>query len=611
MTRRRQRNNGGKKTRSVRGGELTQNLKQTVNTDINTLLSQYFSGENLDQTLIAKYASNIELKEFTPIYKNYSSISQTPNYLNALAKYGNIRSAELDVISFSSSLNAVTTAFGVASMGLIVSMQAAAFAGNAGVVATIGTATAGTISSATTSVITAIGGATALGLTATGLGLIVLFGLVSTMVYVSNLYLKEKELQELSRLIVGVCEYIKNDAHIIHMFYKNTNTALPPGAKLGGLLKQLYNLMFKTLSYFPKEYFFNAYKNYLNTENVAVRIAELNQVYNVYNTTENYLNCNEQNIDILLQTGNFLLYRYIFVRLCIIDEQKYMVDYKKPQQSQSGGVIFEAENFATSDLGQKLRSMTNNASNVASSIREGIGNFGNKISTNETINKIRTGISTGAKTIASPITGSYSRYRKFFRPIAEVEREYNVSITNHIPSKPFIEQTVSATANSSFLYSGEQFRQLLGDYAIMDTTYTMSVTKYVFDFNTYVIKNMGTDKLQSAVPSNVTDANQILDAVVGTNNSESETTTQLKQKIAVMLYPLLAEKVYNDIFGKVQLNSATIKNIESFVNRNNEDKYNEESDSTSITMPSTPITMPSTPNTTPRSPSKIDLSNNE
>ena len=122
MTRRRQRNNGNKKTRSLRGGELTLKLKETVNTDINTLLSQYFSGENLDQTLIAKYASNIQLKEFTPIYKNYSSISQTPDYLNALAKYGNIRSAELDVISFSSSLNAVTTALGVASMGLIVSM---------------------------------------------------------------------------------------------------------------------------------------------------------------------------------------------------------------------------------------------------------------------------------------------------------------------------------------------------------------------------------------------------------------------------------------------------------------------------------------------------------
>jgi len=289
MTRRRQRNSGsGKKTRSVRGGELNSDLKKTANNDIETLLGQYFRGEeDLDSTLLAKY-STIKLDEFTPIYQNYSKISRTSDYLNAFAKYGGIRSDELDVISFSSTLNAVTTALGVASMSLIVSMQAAAFAGNAGVVATIGTATAGTISSATTSVITAIGGATALGLTATGLGLIVLFGLVSTMVYVSNLYLKEKELQELSRLIVGVCEYIKNDAHIIHMFYKDTGTKLKPGAKLASLLKQLYNLMFKTLSYFPEKYFYDAYKNYLNTENVAVRMVELNQVYNVYNTENNY-----------------------------------------------------------------------------------------------------------------------------------------------------------------------------------------------------------------------------------------------------------------------------------------------------------------------------------
>lgn len=573
MTRRqRQRNNGNKKTRSFRGGELTPNLKQTANADINTLLSQYFNGQTLNQELITKYASTIQLNDFIPIYKNYSSISQTPNYLNALEKYGGIRNAELDVISFSSTLNAVTTALGVASMGLIVSMQAATFAGNTDVMGTIGLASASTISSATTSVITAIGGATALGLTATGLGLIVLFGLVSTMVYVSNLYLKEKELQELSRLIVGVCEYIKNDAHIIHMFYKNTDTPLPPGAKLGGLLKQLYNLMFKTLSYFPEKYFYDAYKNYLNTENVAVRIAELNQVYNVYNTTENYLNCNEKNIDILLQTGNFLLYRYIFVRLCIIDKQRYLNDSNK----QSAGALFDTKNFATSGLGNFLSSTSNTASNFGSSLATGITNVGNKISTNQTINKIGTGITTGVKTIASPITNTYSRYRKYFRPIAEVEKEYNVSITKHIPNKAFIEQTVSATANSSFLYSGEQFRQLLGDYAIMDTTYTMSVTKYVFDFNTYVIRNMGTDKLQNAVPSNVTDANQILDAVVGTNNSDSEITTELKQKIAVMLYPLLAEKVYEDIFKKIQI---TLNNTES--------KGSTDSDSTN-SEPSTP-----------------------
>ena len=103
------------------------------------------------------------------------------------------------------------------------------------------------------------------------------------------------------------------------------------------------------------------------------------------------------------------------------------------------------------------------------------------------------------KTIASPATKIYSMYRKYFRPIAEVEKEYNVSITQHIPSKPFIEQTVSSTANSSFLYSGEQFRQLLGDYAIMDTTYTMSVTKYVFDFKkilkaNFKAPNKNTDK---------------------------------------------------------------------------------------------------------------------
>ena len=37
MTRRqRQRNNGNKKTRSLRGGELTPKLKETVNADINT-----------------------------------------------------------------------------------------------------------------------------------------------------------------------------------------------------------------------------------------------------------------------------------------------------------------------------------------------------------------------------------------------------------------------------------------------------------------------------------------------------------------------------------------------------------------------------------------------
>ena len=709
MTRRRQRNNGNKKTRSLRGGELTLKLKETVNTDINTLLSQYFSGENLDQTLIAKYASNIQLKEFTPIYKNYSSISQTPDYLNALAKYGNIRSAELDVISFSSSLNAVTTALGVASMGLIVSMQAATFAGNEAVVGTIGIASASTISSATTSVITAIGGATALGLTATGLGLIVLFGLVSTIVYVSNLYLKEKELQELSRLIVGVCEYIKNDAHIIHMFYKNTNTALPAGAKLASLLKQLYNLMFKTLSYFPEKYFYDAYKNYLNTENVALRIAELNQVYNVYNTKDNYLKCNENNIDILLQTGNFLLYRYIFVRLCIIDKQRYLNDsnnfqsedekYEKityyngenksdginyyikdkngiyneqkgkifkvephtfgdirafltdsttiyncnncyikkddkkaaeakykaqvaaekqkyneekekagddSDNTQSGGDRFDTKNFATSGFGKFLSSASNTASNTASnfgsSLATGIKKIGNKISTNETLNSI--GIPSGVKNY-------YSRYRKYFRPIAEVEKEYNVSITQHIPSKPFIEQTVSSTANSSFLYSGEQFRQLLGDYAIMDTTYTMSVTKYVFDFNTYVITNMGnSEKLKSAVPSNVTDANQILDAVVATKNSESEITTQLKQKIAVMLYTLLAEEVYNDIFGSAIIKNisekvyndilgSAIKNRMSLDNRDNDD--NEKSDFT----PSTSVS------STPRSASGVDKVDNE
>jgi len=553
MTRRRQRNSGsGKKTRSVRGGELNSDLKKTANNDIETLLGQYFRGEeDLDSTLLAKY-STIKLDEFTPIYQNYSKISRTSDYLNAFAKYGGIRSDELDVISFSSTLNAVTTALGVASMSLIVSMQAAAFAGNAGVVATIGTATAGTISSATTSVITAIGGATALGLTATGLGLIVLFGLVSTMVYVSNLYLKEKELQELSRLIVGVCEYIKNDAHIIHMFYKDTGTKLKPGAKLASLLKQLYNLMFKTLSYFPEKYFYDAYKNYLNTENVAVRMVELNQVYNVYNTENNYLNCNEQNIDILLQTGNFLMYRYIFVRLCIIDKQRYLIDSNQPSQIQSGGDdLLGTKNFATSLLGKGLSSVSDTVSKFGSNAATGITSLGSKINKIGTAVKDSTSKAIDKIDIISPI---YQRYRKYFRPIAEVEKEYNASITNVIPSKAFVEQTVSATANSSFLYSGEQFRQLLGDYAIMDTTYTMSVTKYVFDFNTYLITNMGnSDELKKAVPSSVTDTNQILAALVGTKDSEGKITetpetNSLKEKIAVMLYPLLAEKVYKDIF---------------------------------------------------------------
>ena len=133
----------------------------------------------------------------------------------------------------------------------------------------------------------------------------------------------------------------------------------------------------------------------------------------------------------------------------------------------------------------------------------------------------------------------------------------------------------------------------------------MSVTKYVFDFNTYVITNMGnSDKLKSAVPSNVTHADQILDAVVATKNSENKSiTSELKQKIAAMLYPLLAEKVYNNIFGKVQTNSATMKNIMSFDNRDNE-----ESDfRPSISGYSTQST---TPSTTPRSTSEIDLNNN-
>jgi hypothetical protein len=249
--------------------------------------------------------------------------------------------------------------------------------------------------------------------------------------------------------------------------------------------------------------------------------------------------------------------------------------------------------------------VSNTASNFGSGVTTGINYLGTGI------NYLGTGISTGVKTIASPGTYIYSMYRKYYRPIAEVEREYNVSITNHIPSKPFIEQTVSATANSSFLYSGEQFRQLLGDYAIMDTTYTMSVTKYVFDFNTYVIKNMGnSDKLKSAVPSNVTDANQILDAVVATKNSESEITTQLKQKIAVMLYPLLAEEVYNDIFGSAIIKNisekvyndilgSAIKNRMSLDNRDNDD--NEKSDFT----PSTSVS------STPRSASGVDKVDNE
>ncbi len=647
MTRRRQRNNGNKKTRSMRGGALTSLLKNSVKSDCFILLSQYFRNQPLNQGLIIKYASNIELKEFADIYTEYINSSDilteldktntlitTFDYFKALEKYGGIRNTELDVITFASGVNVTTTAVGVGLMGASVAFQAKTISmlsetiGKDGLAIPIDELSDETtkkmeqiavVSSVVGSANASLKGATAaplstlpyasavLGLgtaglaaiSATGLGLVVLFALVSATVYISNLYLKEKELQELSRLIVGVCEYIKKDAHVIHMFYTKTGTSMPVGAKLTSLLKQLYNLLFKTLSYFPEKIFYDAYKSYLEVESVLKRVNELNTLYKtVYNTKDQYSKCGD--IDVLLETGNFLLYRYIFIRLCIINKDKYL-NVNEP--SQKGG----NENFRNDLLGKSRYGFGTYVTNVGSSIASGVKSFGNAIAKNESFNAVGTGIANLGSLIASPITSPityvYSKYRVYFRPIAEVVKSYNESIKTPVSGKFFAEQLMSNSANTSFLGSAEQFRQLLGDYAIMDTTYTMSVTKYVFDFNTYLIQNMGnSDNLKKAIPTGIPDINFMnLEKQVSKMDDESQLAKykeDFKKGVSKNYLPLIVEIVYKDIFGKQQ-QQQIMKNMMSF-DRNDED------DKEPNPMPKTDSSTPSTSgSSTPRSSSEI------
>ena len=658
MTRRRQRNNGNKKTRSIRGGALTTILKQTVNTDINTLLSQYFRNQPLNQSLIIKYASNIELQEFADIYKEYINSSDilteldktntlitTRDYFIALGKYGGIRNTELDVITFASGVNVTTTATGVGLMGADVAfksetinmlsetigkdglaipvhelsqetiekMQQIAVVSNVvgSANASLKGATAAPLSTLPyASAVLGLGTAGLAAISATGLGLVVLFALVSATVYISNLYLKEKELQELSRLIVGVCEYIKKDAHVIHMFYTKTGTSMPDGAKLTSLLKQLYNLLFKTLSYFPEKFFYDAYKSYLDVESVLKRVNELNTLYKtVYNTKDQYSNCKD--IDVLLETGNFLLYRYIFIRLCIINKDKYL-NVNEP--SQKGGDGDGNENFRNDFLGKARYKVGTYVTNIGSSVASSVKSVGNAIAKNEKLNAFGTGIANIGSFVASPITyvhskitNVYSKYRVYFRPIAEVVKSYNELIKTPVSGKFFAEQLMSNSANTSFLGSAEQFRQLLGDYAIMDTTYTMSVTKYVFDFNTYLIQNMGnSDNLKKAIPTGIPDINFMdLEKQVSKMDDESllaKYKEDFKKGVSKNYLPLIVENVYKDIFGKVQ-NSQIMKNMMSFDRNDEDDKESNPRPKTDSSTPSTSAS--STPSTsgssTPRS----------
>ena len=571
----RRRNNRNKKTRSIRrmqrGGDAS---AEKIN-DVNSLLSQYFGKQLLEINLIKKYMNNLQLTEFEIIYKKYLDSSNLRNNIDNLIsqdklpaagiEYGNVRSNQQDVVLLGTGQTAVGVAGAMAAMAGMVTIQSNTISNLSetigkdglaipptelsegqidkmqqdGLVANLlgtgSSALRGTTSAPLSSLSYA---STALGLgtvgvaaiSATGLGLVILFALISTTVYISNLYLKEKELQELSRLLVGVFNYIKNDAHVIYMFYKQTGKELPKTAKLVTLLEQLYKLLFKTLSYFPEKVFRDAYIHVLNCESVHKRLNELDTLYKtVYNTKEKYSKCKD--IEHLLETGNFLMYRYIFTRMCIIEKDLYANEPKAPTSIGGDGttidnhVIVRDSSYRNGLFG----TMRNAATSVVNAHRKGVSDFktyiGNKIEeSNKTgvLSKIKESAETGklskalyvprliASTTSSGAEAVYFGYRRYFRPIGSLQESYNKSISQPIAGKFCQEPQIKnlGSSNTAFLGSGEQFRQLLGDYAIMDTTYTMSVTKYIFDFNTYAIENANdVSKLKLAIPSNIPEIN--------------------------------------------------------------------------------------------------------
>jgi hypothetical protein len=326
--------------------------------------------------------------------------------------------------------------------------------------------------------------------------------------------LKEKELQEISKLLIGICEYIKNDALTIILFYKNTQTTMK-NVKITSLLYMLYNLLLKTLSYLPSKFFSDTYSGYLDN-NLDETIKNINKMYSTINTKENYESCNS-NVDTLITTGNLLLYRYIINRMCIIDKDKYL-------------------NTLTNKKGgwPDFNKLKEKASEKYNLIKE---------STCNRINSIK----------------DFNYAQKFknllWIDIRALEKTFNDSVDIIVENKRFIEQQVSKNANSKFLYAGEQLRQLVGDYAIMDTTYTMSVTRYVFDFNNYLIDNIQNIQNLQKAKSRLDDTGTIIESILTTdvttiNVELRDQMYKLQNNLATSVFTSLSGLVYNSIFEK-------------------------------------------------------------
>jgi hypothetical protein len=139
--------------------------------------------------------------------------------------------------------------------------------------------------------------------------------------------------------------------------------------------------------------------------------------------------------------------------------------------------------------------------------------------------------------------------------IRALEKTFNDSVDIIVENKRFIEQQVSKNANSKFLYAGEQLRQLVGDYAIMDTTYTMSVTRYVFDFNNYLIDNIQNIQNLQKAKSRLDDTGTIIESILTTdvttiNVELRDQMYKLQNNLATSVFTSLSGLVYNSIFEK-------------------------------------------------------------
>jgi hypothetical protein len=471
MTRRRQRNNGqndlvkqrrsGQTRKIITGGKFM--FAPNVNSAIDAFVKQYFTSidknEKFDlKTNVGKIVvevkknnssvtlKNINLEELKKeindsFEKNYLANQQTmvtiPNYLNAVKSYNERRKNEISSTYSSNFVNASLSVIGFTSMVSVT--NAIVTAGPNPTLEQIGIIkdSATNVGNVVKVVAIGLGATLSAAISSTGLGFLVLFTLLSTISYFSNLYLKQKELQEISKLITNICEYIKGDAQQILFFY-NTTQSEKKNKKINALFGMLYNLILKTMFYFPQEYFTTTFKQFMeNGISIKDQYEQIKAVYEKINLDSVYEQC-ASSTNNLIYVGNILVYKYIIYRLHAI-------------KNQTGWVSSDFD-----------------------------------------------------KGIASDVNGNSFKF------------------------KTIVEQKIYKRSETSFLNSGEQLRQLLGDYAIMDTTYTMTVTDYIFDYQRYVLKSqlesINVDILEKlCLP--IQDINDAFDAILkalDTNKSDDK-----------------------------------------------------------------------------------------